>query len=139
MKVYIITSGTYSDYQIHAVKLNEDESKSVCGLLNKDRFNDDVCDIEEYDTDEIEISTQEKVMWRFRMGVGYKTGNVYFTDYPALILGDINSISVRRGHPAGNESIINITATFPEGTYEDKAKKIMFDRIAKFKAERKRI
>lgn len=136
MKVYVITSGTYSDYTIHAVKLDEDEVKRTCALLNADRFNDDVCGIEEYDTDEVEVNTKEKVMWRFRMGVGYKTGNVYFTDYPALVLGDSNLICVRRGYPVGSESVINITATFPEGTHEDKAKKIIFDRISKFKAER---
>lgn len=43
MKIYIITSGAYSDYGIERVFLSEEKAKSYCELHNE-------CRIEEYDT-----------------------------------------------------------------------------------------
>lgn len=133
MKVYLITSGEYSDYHIDAVSLDEKEAERICGMLNKNRYCD-TCDIEIYDTDEVKVDSNEEILDRFWMQVGYKTGKMYCYDSPVTVLGENNEIKVDRGYP--HESRINITATLPKGTTEDKAKKIMFDRIAKFKAER---
>lgn len=133
MKVYLITSGTYSDYQVEAVSLDEKEAERICGMLNKNRYCD-TCDIETYDTDEVKVDSNEEILDRFWMQVGYKTGKMYCYDSPVTVLGENNEIKVDCGYP--HESRINITATLPKGTTEDKAKKIMFDRIAKFKAER---
>lgn len=133
MKVYLITSGEYSDYHVDAVSLDEKEAERICGFLNKNRYYN-TCNIEEYDTDEIKVDSNEEVLDRFWMEVGYKTGEVYCYDPPVTVLGENNEIKVERGYP--NESRINITATLPKGTTENKARKIMFDRIAKFKSER---
>lgn len=133
MKVYLITSGEYSDYQIEAVSLDEKEAERICGMLNKNRYCD-TCDIEIYDTDEVKVDSNEEVLDRFWMQVGYKTGKMYCYDSPVAVLGENNEIKVKYGY--SNESRIEITATFPKGTTRAKAKKIMLDRVAKFKAER---
>lgn len=62
MKVYVITSGEYSDYQINAVTLDKKQA-----LLLKAKYSDDwdeAC-IEEYDTDDYKIEVGEgyKPMW----------------------------------------------------------------------------
>ena len=83
MKVYVITSGEYSDYGIRAVALSREKAALICAMLNSTkRYYSDVATIEEYDTDEIQIA-----------------------------------------------------ATFPKDMPQEKARKIMKDRVAKWKAE----
>lgn len=136
MKVYLITSREYSDYRVDAVTLDEKEAERICGMLNKNRYYD-TCNIEEYDTEEVKVDSAEELLERFLMKVGYKTGELYHYDSHVTVLGENNKITVE--HDYYPENIITITATFPKGTTDDKAKKIMFDRIAKFKAERANI
>lgn len=56
MKIYIVTSGAYSDYQICAVFLSEEKAKLFCAA-NNDPTGDawDDCDIEEFETSDDEI------------------------------------------------------------------------------------
>lgn len=136
MKVYVITSGKYSEYHIDAVALDMDEAESKCATLNSKR-NDDFCTIEEYDTNEMQIDFKNEQKIRFEMEVSYKDGHIYwFDDTGYLTFEDINTIKTLR-FQKGNR--INIVATLPRGTEADKAKKIMLDRIAEFKAERAKI
>ena len=133
MKVYVITSGIYSDYGIEAVSLDKDDAERKCATLNNQR-NDDFCEIEEYDTEDVKVESDKELKSRFKMIVGYKNGNIYMFDGGGyLVLNDINKIEVKRYM---GEDRIYSTATLPRGTKPEKAKKIMLDRIAKFKAER---
>lgn len=67
------------------------------------------------------------------MCVEYKSGQIRWFDEMGLVSKNVNEISVKR---YGGSNKIEITATLAKGTSEEKAKKIMLDRIAKFKAER---
>lgn len=62
MKVYVITSGEYSDYGIRAVTLDKEQAE-----LLRARYSDgwDEAHIEEYETDnyKIEVSEDYKPMW----------------------------------------------------------------------------
>lgn len=133
MKVYVITSGRYSDYHIDAVSLDKDEAEAICATLNNKR-DDDFCDVEEYDTEDIKVKTQNEIKARFRMIVEYKSGEERNFYEKVLVSEDINNISVVRYGDRLNR--IDIIATLSRDTKEDKARKIMYDRIAKFKAER---
>ena len=133
MKVYLITSGEYSDYHVDAVSLDEKEAERICATFNNGRCSDMYCNIEEYDTEDIKVITQDEVKTRFCMCVEYKSGETRCFNEMGLVSENVNEISVKRYD--GSDKI-EITATLPKGTTEDKAKKIMFDRIARFKAER---
>lgn len=67
MKVYIVTSGDYSDYYIDAVFLDKAQAEYYCALHKLEDVH-----IEEYDTDENVIECQKPVFqeWvvRFRKG-----------------------------------------------------------------------
>ena len=47
MKIYVLTSGEYSDYQIETVKISEDDAERLSAIHG--------WEIEEFDTDEITI------------------------------------------------------------------------------------
>ena len=134
MKVYVITSGEYSDYHIDAVSDRLDEAEKICGFLNSKRQYD-FCEIEEFDTDEIKVNSTEDVKQRFDMKVGYSSGRIYWFDSPVYALGDMSDIKVRRNCRSG-ELEIDVIAVLPKGTDKETAKKIMLDRVAKFKAKR---
>lgn len=138
MKVYVITSGQYSDYQINSVALDLEDAERKCAILNdkKDRYSDMVCRIERYDTEDIKVDAKSQVKSVFWMGVDYVDSRIVYFDSGHLTFEDINEIKVKR-YPG--EKRIEITATLPKDTPDDKAKKIMLDRIAKFKAERQGI
>lgn len=136
MKVYVITSGSYSDYGIEAVALDKDEAERICATLNDGRKYsfDDICYIEEWDTGEIKIESACEIKTAFEMEVKYADGKItYFDKDGYLTFRDINKIEVIQ-YPKHNR--IKITTTFPKGTDSEKAKKIMLDRIAEFKAKR---
>lgn len=136
MKVYLITSGKYSDYHVDAVSLNEQEADRICATLNNNRPLDMFCEVEEYDTDDIKVITQEEIKTRFRMCVECKDGEERWFDEMGIVSENFNDISVKR---YGGSDKIEITATLPRETTEDKARKIMLDRIAEFKAQRANI
>ena len=54
MKVYVITSGEYSDYCIRTVALSREKAEQICAMLNSQKRDcSDAAIIEEYDTDEV--------------------------------------------------------------------------------------
>ena len=55
MKVYIVTSGCYSDYHIEAVFLSHKKAMLYCAVHHAPHI-----DIEEYDTDDENIESNEK-------------------------------------------------------------------------------
>lgn len=69
MKVYVITSGEYSDYCIRTVALSGEKAEQICAMLNgSNGYRSDTATIEEYDTDEIQCETNEDV------GLCYEAG-----------------------------------------------------------------
>ena len=62
MKIYVIVAGEYSDYHIIAATENEEKAKSLVELINKSHnyYGYDEANIEEYDTDDVDISLLNK-------------------------------------------------------------------------------
>lgn len=128
MKVYVITQGEYSDYGIRAVSLDKEDAERKCALLNRNVRNGEYCEIEEYNTDDLKVNTDEEVKKKFVMET--RCGTEWFYE-SYLTFNDENKI-----HSSKGGKIISAVATFPTDTTEEQAKKIMLDRVAKFKAER---
>ena len=62
MKVYVITSGEYSDYGIQTVALSREKAELICATLNSPKRDySDAATIEEYDTDEIQCGVNEDI------------------------------------------------------------------------------
>lgn len=131
MKVYLITSGRYSDYCVNYVKLDREEAEKICAVKNKE-FGDNFYDIEEYDTDDIVIDSdiEVKKTYMFSYHYGLRIERPIFTslDINKLELNDING-----------ENVINGIATFSKSITDEKARKIIQDRVAKFKVEKEGI
>lgn len=138
MKVFIITQGEYSDYSIRAVSLDKDDAKRKCAMLNRNVRCGEYCEIEEYDTDDMVVHITEEVKKRFRMIVCCNTGDIRWYEESYLTFDDENKIyfSETDCFKCGSDKHISIVATLPANTTEEQAKKIMLDRVAKFKAER---
>lgn len=138
MKVYVITQGEYSDYGIRAVSLGKNDAERKCALLNKDVRCGEYCEIEEYDTEDIVVDTDEEVKKRFEMTVCQNTGEIRWYEESYLTFDDENRIYFSKTDcfKCGSDKHISIVATLPTDTTEEQAKKIMLDRVAKFKAER---
>lgn len=138
MKVYVITQGEYSDYGIRSVSLDKDDAERKCALLNRDARCGEYCEMEEYDTEDMVVDTDEEVKKKFEMSIHEKTGDIVCFSEICLIIGGENKVSRTNGAKCfgGIEWYIVVTATLPKDTTEEQAKKIMLDRVVKFKAER---
>lgn len=133
MKVYVITSGEYSDYCINAVALSREKAEQICAMLNgPNGYRSYTAIIEEYDTDEIQCETNEDVGLCYDAAFDYKTlENIYWCD-PFYSFGR-NEI---KRELSNHKCRILISATFPKDMPQEKVRKIMCDRVAKWKAER---
>lgn len=138
MKVFIITQGEYSDYSIRAVSLDKGDAERKCALLNRNVRNGEYCQVEEYDTDDMVVDTTEEAKKRFEMSVCQNTGEIRWYEELYLTFNDENRIYFSKADcfKCESDKHISIVATLPTNTTEEQAKKIMLDRVAKFKAER---
>lgn len=133
MKVYVITSGVYSDYYIRTVALSREKAEQICAMLNDSKgYCSGAFTIEEYDTDEIQCETNEDIGLCYDAEFDYRTlENVYWFD-PFYSFGR-NEI---KRELSDHKYRILISATFPKDMPQEKVRKIMCDRVAKWKAER---
>lgn len=135
MKVYVITSGEYSSYEIQAVALDEKEARVKCAALNGDedrRYSQ--CRIEEYDTEDFKLPTDKAINLKFHIHVRVNSGEIIeiieFSDY----VPTTEEVNMECYDYYGQA--VECIAVLPDGTTEDEAKKIMLDRIAEFKAKK---
>ncbi len=124
MKVYVITSGEYSDYGICAVTLDKEQAE-----LLKVRYSDksDEAYIEEFDTDDykIEVSENYKPMW-----------NVEFWTHNNAITRcyKISHDNLRHGEIYANKWCYEVKV-FVEAEDKEHAKKIATDIYMKWLAK----
>lgn len=121
MKVYIVTSGRYSDYHIDAVFLSREKAMLYC-VVN----HDPALNIEEYDTDDENIESNEKC------------GYVYHWVQTTYRLGTISSfhgyyrfdIMTKSQYDKLSDKDKNVWLDSPD---KEKAEKILHDRAAQAK------
>lgn len=87
MKVYVITSGEYSDYGIRAVALSREKAELICAMLNStERYYSDVVTIEEYDTDEIQCDEYVVILRSKQMKSNWKVALIALGGVVAVVL-----------------------------------------------------
>lgn len=136
MKVYVITQGEYSDYYIRAVSLDKEDAERKCALLNRDVRCGEYCEIEEYDTEDMVADTTDDPKKKFEMSVDSKTGEITWFSELYLTFESCDRVYFYKKYDFESDKSIKVVATLPTDTTEEQAKKIMLDRVAKFKAER---
>lgn len=118
MTIYISTDGAYSDYHIEAVFTDEKQAKLYCATHN--------CYLEEYEADEIKIETENKplVLWgaRFDRNGIEDICKKYFTFY-------------KREDFYEDYANVALDASVDK----EKAKKIIADKHAEWKAQQQNI
>ena len=132
MKVYVITSGEYSDYCIQTVALSREKAEQICAMLNgSNGYRSDTATIEEYDTDEIQCETNEDVGLRYDAAFDYKTlENIYWCEpFYSFARNEIKRGLLNHGYG------ILISATFPKDMPLEKVRITLCDRVAMWKAE----
>lgn len=137
MKVYVITCGKYENYHIEAVSLDRKKAELICAKISEQCL-EDICNIEEYDTEDIEIEDNLEIRYLYYMRVAYKTGEILKYAHSIPTINDSNGIKVRRSAGYKKFNVIEVKLTFKEKITEDKAKEIILDKIEKFKAERRK-
>lgn len=96
-KVYVITQGSYSDYQVVGVALDKEQAERI--QLVKSTYSNPAC-IEEYDTEDIEVDKDLVPFWRvyfdkdnvkeddtypFTGGVPYKVEEWGYKQYNVIV------------------------------------------------------
>lgn len=84
------------------------------------------------------VDTTEEVKKRFEMRVRAHTGKIKWFVESYLTFENIDKIcySKKDCFDCMEDKCIDVVATLPSDTTEEQARKIMLDRVAKFKAER---
>lgn len=135
MKVYIITKGEYSDYQIYAVTDDPEKAKLLQEMIS-DEYDD--ANIEEYDTDDIQVNSYlDKNNIEYCVSLDTKTGLIEcntrwnFRDPYGI---SNSEVWMTREYQEPSGRLIYKTVVYAEN--EEKATKIATDRFAKYKAEK---
>lgn len=144
MKVYLITCGEYSEYQVCGILIDKEKAERFCAEWNSSwyfnggdvdidlvRVSSEPFRVEECETDDDQMEMQNEVKRIF----GMRQCNGFKEDFArgGLVSTDVNQCSAKQYEQG---EYIEVIATLPKDISDEKAKKIMYDRIAKFKAER---
>ena len=128
MTVYVVTSGIYSDYHIDAIFTDKVKAELYCAVHENSL---DQPEIEEWDTDGVEIATDKPVKHRWIAFIGEDGAVIRLSS--SLTIRDINVIEYKQRLYCGQYIV---QATLDRDVPEEKATKIIFDRLAKWKYER---
>jgi len=119
MKIYVVTSGQYSDYGINGVFTVKEKAQKYVDIYNACEADYDSARIEEYEADIIDVSG-------FWFGVSkYDTGKLYCSTYDVR-KGGYDLTVVRHSE---------FVHVFVFADSIDKAKKIALDRFTQFEAQ----
>lgn len=132
-KVYIVTSGEYSDYRIESIFTNREAAEKYCAVY-QNRYDDEPMIDERDITDGSEIDCEHvyKAIF-FSMG---KSGSLYYADMrystKPFVLDICKNRHVGCWPIYGISGYIPVTKTIISW---DVKKKIIFDHVAKWKSE----
>lgn len=122
MTVYVVEQGCYSDRYIVGVFSSEEKAAQYCALNNKADYTYDDCDYSAYDLDEWEEEGKVTPVWVYR---AYQDASGWQVSFERVL-----SLKEVRKMPSTNNGFW-IALKSPD---EEKAKKIMYDKLAERKA-----
>ena len=121
-KVYVVTEGSYSDYHIVAIFSDKNNADIHAALLNSTESFYDEARVEEWDVDDVEIDTRQKI-------IHYAT--IHYCE------GEITCVNISDGIDGLIKFDQPIRINDPRNFWvnvrtdnEDKAKKIFYDKYA---------
>ena len=129
MKVYIVTSGEYSDYSIRRVFTDKERAELYCAMHEEEYYDPYIA--EEWETDDVEIDTAKPYMRRWDANIS-PSGRVTWID-GRCTFNERNAITKNRSY--NGSWFYTVIATLDKGKTEDEAKKIILDRLAAWKYE----
>ena len=121
MKVYVVTSGTYSDYCIEAIFSDKKKAEVYSGIHS---YNE----VEEWEVDEVDVNVNTEI-------ISYAI--VYYKPFDQ---NPISTIAIERGEKVAVEALCSVKITLKGKGYEKfyvradsiaKARKIFCDEYAK--------
>ena len=131
MKVYVVTSGVYSDYNIVAVFDDKQKAEVFCAAYNDNskehRTWDDPYYIEEYDTEENHAESNKPVNYWVTVCKNFKGRYVVADDKACTFMPTKKFVETGR-----SDTWEGIVST----TYDDKILKIFHDQMAQRKGDK---
>lgn len=126
MKVYIVTSGEYSDYGIRKVFTDKEKAELYCAMHDGGY---DPYYVEEWETDDVEIETMKPYFRRWEAKISPSGRLIWIDD--TCTFSEKNCITKCKNYYG--EWFYIVTASLDKGKTEEEAKKIIFDRLAAWK------
>lgn len=130
MKVYIVTSGSYSDYTIEAVFIDEDKA----GVYQALHFPNDGS-VKIFDTDEFQVETSIPV-YREWFGTIEVDGEIEVRKYNSFSVHPMFKI-MYPGILIANKRKYRVRFTTNKNADEEAARKILSDKLAEWEYENK--
>lgn len=125
--IWLLTSGQYSDYSVHAAYLTEEEAHAAC-----DQMNSALDDYEKCGVETVPLSPE---LPAFKDGYGWWDVNLNNGEWSARIHNSVYQIKedagVRKWGPTGKPPIYGVTLVADS---EERALKAGMERIMQFKA-----
>ena len=139
-KVYIVTSGEYSDYHIDAVFTTREKAEQFCAVHNTCERYSNFYNIEEYDVDESDC-TKAEVVYAFHVDPSLKPSveEVYVIDARNIEKFEEKVKIWQRSGDLLQDYYALGRYVFLKEHNPEKAIRIVLDRIAKAKAEKEGI
>ena len=138
MKIYVITSGEYSDYKIDAVTLNMKEAEKMVKVFPEER-------IEIYDTDDFPKILTNDPYWNCEYNLPTKnimSGEIIYNEsieiYQKEYYYDLKELNKVINKTNINGSVYGFRM-YIQAKDKDHAAKIFYDKVAEWKAEQKGI
>ena len=135
MNVYVVTSGEYSDYHIESVFIDKQQAELYCAARdsNREKYDDDFCSIEEFETDgaRLEGEVYYGILFYARL---FDSGICL---YSADQMYSVTPVMTKIKKDNSDYSYKIITGTIPTNKVYDKdqRRKIVEDYLAKMQAE----
>lgn len=130
MKIYIVTSGEYSDYGIRAVFTDQRKAELYCAL-HESKFDHHM--VEEWETEYVVTKTNAKVMKIVDARVD-NDGSIYINDRVFTFEKNFEP-TVRLKYDYFSSEYYSVEVLLEADASEEKEKKIVFDTLAKWKYE----
>lgn len=124
-KIYVVTSGIYSEYHIDSVFLDKHKAEMYCAENNA-QYGDE-CQIEEYESADDEIEGEIDIAWKYEIQEGDRIARGTIVHYTHRCLNEVTEGKYRS----------ELTATvYLRAEDDEKALKIARDMFAQYRAEK---
>ena len=131
MKIYVVTSGEYSEYGIDSVFIDKHKAEIYCAENNKSEYGYNDYRIEEYESEDENIEGDLEIAWRYEINDDDRRAWGIIVPYTHKCLNEVKRNKYRLSHL---KAIVYLRKES-----NSKALKIARDMFAQYKAEQEGI